>query len=150
MSKGIRILDKKNRIVSVGLPDILKEIDNGDQFKWSILYLQTTGDLGEGRSVPVFEKEIIDAKKGLFITWKELNELSQRFWDLMDIIIIGCKDRDLLRRYENDQEMYETCDIIIEMIDSNYWEVFSKDHNLITTLQAKFKDTKLLEPNFEK
>ena len=150
MSKGIRISDKKNRIVSVELPEILNEINNGDQFVWSILYLQTTGDLGEGRSIPVFEKQIIEAKSGLVISWKELNELSQRFWDLMDIIIIGCKDRNLLRRYENDQKMYETCDIVIEMIDSGYWEVFSKDPSLIASLKAKFKDTELLEPNFEK
>jgi hypothetical protein len=150
MSKGVRILDKKNRMVSVELSNILKEINNGDQFKWSILYLQTTGNLGKGRSVPVFEKEIIDAKNGLFITWKDLNELSQRFWDLMNITLIGCKYLDLLRRYENDQEMYETCDIAIEMVDSNYWEVFSKDQNLICNLHAKFKDTKLLEPNFDK
>ncbi len=150
MTKGIRILDKKNRVVAVELPDILEEISNGNQLEWSILYLQTTGDLGKGKSVPEFEQQIIDSEKGLFITWKELDDLSQKFWDLMDISLIGCKDKNLLRRYENDQEMYETCDIVIEMIDSGYWEVFSKDENLINRLASKFKDVEFLKPDFEK
>ncbi|NGX46643.1 MAG: hypothetical protein K1000chlam3_00003 [Chlamydiae bacterium] len=150
MSKGIRILDKKNRIVSVELQDILKEINYGGQLEWSILYLQTTGNLGEGRSMPVFEQQIIDAEKGLFITWKELNDLSQKFWDLMDIIIIGCKDRSSLRRYEKDQEMYETCDITIEMVDSGYWEVFAENEELINKFAKKFKEVEFLEADFEK
>ncbi len=44
--------------------------------------------------------------------------------------LIGCKDENLLHHYENDQDMYETCDITIEMIDSWYWKVFSKDEAL--------------------
>ncbi|MBI5346279.1 MAG: hypothetical protein HZB76_03975 [Chlamydiae bacterium] len=149
-SQGIRILDKNNRIVSVELPDILKEIQNGDLFHWSILFLEATGHLGEGRSIPIFEKQIYDSEKGLFITWNELNLLSGKFHQVIDIILIGCKDKNLLRRYDNDQEMYETCDIVIEMFDSCYWEVFSKDKDLINRLAAKFKDIKFLAPDFEK
>ncbi|MGE5196633.1 MAG: hypothetical protein ACM3JI_04825 [Anaerolineae bacterium] len=150
MTKGIRILDKKARIVTVELSDILEEINNGDQFEWSLFYLQATGDLGKGKSIPEFEQQIIGSEKGFFITWKELNNLSQKFWDLMDITVIGCKDKNLLRRYKNDQEMYKTCDIVIEMIDSGYWEVFSKDEQLINRLAEKFKEIKFLEPDFEK
>lgn len=150
MTRGIRILDQLNRVVSVRLQDILEEIKNGDQFKWSILYLQTTGDLGEGKSVPIFEEQIMGAEHGLFITWVELNALAQKFWDLMDIIIIGSKDQNFLRRYENDQEMYETCDITIEKVDSGYWEIFSKDLSLIAKLKEKFKKILLLEPDFKK
>ena len=46
--------------------------------------------------------------------------------------------------------MYETCDFVIEMIDSGYWEVFSKDKTLIDKLAKKFKDTQFLEPDFQK
>lgn len=150
MTQGIRILDKRDRIITIGLPDILQEINEGDQFQWSILYLQTTGDLGKGKSIPEFEKQIIELEKGLLITWKYLNDLSHKIWDLMDIIIIGCKDARLLKRYENDQEMYEACDIAIEMVDSGYWEVFAKDESLIQRLATKFKDIIFLDTNFEK
>ena len=68
----------------------------------------------------------------------------------MDITLIGCKNETLLHRYDEDQDMYETCDIVIEMFDSNFWEVFSKDESLIDRLAKKFKEIKFLEPDFEK
>jgi len=148
--KGIRILDKKNRIVTVKFSDILEEINNGDQFEWSILYLQTTGDLGEGKSIPDFEQQIIESELGFNISWQELKELAQKFWDLMDISVIATKQKSNLKRYESDQEMYETCDITIGKIDSGYWEVFSKDLALINRLAAKFKEVHYLESDFQK
>ena len=147
-TKGIRILDKKDGVGCVELPDILKEISNGDTFYWSILYLYASGDLGDGKSIPVFEKEINDSARGLFIKWNELNLISKKFFQVIDIIIIGCKDQNLLRRYKNDQEMYETCDIFINMFDSWFWEIFSKDEQLINRFAAKFKKIELLESNF--
>lgn len=149
-TKGIRILDKKNRIVNAELPDILKQIPNGDTFFWSILYLDSTGNLGDGKSIPIFQKQIFDSERGIFITWKELNDLSHKFWDLMDITLIGSKDINFLRRYKNDRDMYETCDIVIEMIDSSFWEVFSKDEQLINRLASKFKEIEFLESDFQK
>lgn len=145
--KGIRIEDlTENGIVSVKLPDILKEIPNGNSFFWSILYLYVLGPLKDGLSIDILEKQINGSEKGLFITWNDLNILSNKFHQIIDITIIGCKDKNLLRRYETDQEIYEMCDIVIEMIDSSYWEVFSKDIALINRLAIKFNDVKFLEP----
>jgi len=149
-SKGIRILDKKNRIVSVELPDILMEIHDGNLFYWSILYLYATGNLGEGKSITDLEQQILDSDKGLVISWEEINNLSHKFYDLMDLTLIGSKDNKFLHRYKNYQEMYETCDFVIEMVDSSCWEVFSKDQELINSLAAKFQDIKFLDPDFRK
>jgi hypothetical protein len=66
MTYGIRILDRENRAVIVNLPDILCEIQNDDQYHWSILELYATGDLGEGKSMPVFEDQILKSERGLF------------------------------------------------------------------------------------
>ncbi len=147
--KGLRILDKNGRVISVELPDILEEIPNGNLLHWSILCLEAMGHLGEGKSIVVFEKQINHSEKGLFIDWNDLNILAKKFYQVIDITLIGCEDKNLLRRYENDQEMYETCDIVIEMIDSGRWEVFSKNEQLISKLASKFKETKFLEPDFE-
>lgn len=150
-STGIRINDlKENGVVSVRLPDILEEIQNGNLFYWSILYLEATGHLGEDLSIPVFEKQIYDSEKGLFITWEDLNVLSKKFYQIIDITIIGCKGKDLLKRYENDQEKYEICDFVIEMIDSSYWEVFSKDEVFINRLAKKFKAIEFLPSDYKK
>lgn len=142
--KGIRISDKKNNIVSVELPDILIEIPDGNSLYWSVLYLYATGSLGENQSIPALEEQIRKSEKGLCISWDELNNLSKKFWDLIDITIIGCQDKSLLKRYDDDQKMRETCNVVIEMIDSGYWEVFAKDEKLIKKLCQKYKDIEFL------
>jgi hypothetical protein len=144
-NKGIRISDKINRVVSVELPDILREVHNGDSLNWSILSLDSEGDLGEDKSIPVFQQQIQDSEKGFFINWEDLNVLSKKFYQIIDMVLIGCKDKNFLHRYKNDQEMYQNCDVVIDMFDSNYWKVFSKDEDLINRLSAKFKNIEFLE-----
>jgi hypothetical protein len=92
-SKGIRILDKKNRVVCVKLKDILEEIINGNSLYWSILSFYGSGRLSNGKSIPVFEEEIDKSEKGFFVSWDELNVLAGDFWEIEDILIIGCKKK---------------------------------------------------------
>ena len=106
--------------------------------------------MGEGQTYEELEKEVNDSENGLLINWNDLEILSRKFQQIIWITIIGSRDKELFRYYQNDKEMYETCDIVIEMIDGGYWEVFSKDTSLINGLVAKFKDIKLLETDFVK
>lgn len=149
-TQGIRILDKTNGTVSVNLPDILEEIHNGESVHWSILYLYAVGDLGENESIPVFEQKINKSLKGFPISWEKLNLIAKKIYQIYDIILIASSNKELLHRYEDDQVMYETCDIVIEMVDCSFWEVFSKDEQLIQRLEKKFQHTKLLKADFEK
>lgn len=149
-TKGIRILDDIDNVISVKFFDILKEIENGNSYHWAILFLWGVGDLGEDKSMVEFENQINHSERGLFISWDDMCTLSTKFHQIIDILIIGCVDKNLLRRYENDQEMYETCDIVIEMFDSSFWGVFSKNDNLIDRLAVKFKEVKFLESDFKK
>ena len=150
-SKGIRIGDlNESGIISAKLSDILEEIPNGNLFHWSILFLDSMGNLGEGKSIPEFEKQIFDSEKGFFIDWNDLNILSKKFDEIVDITLMGCRDRNLLYRYSNDTEMYRACDIVIKMVDSSYWEVFSKDEELINRLASKCKEIEFLEPDFKR
>ena len=68
-----------------------------------LFYIYVTGNLGEGKSILRFEQEVNESEKGLFISWDDLNSLSHKFYDLMDIILIGYKEIRLLSRYESEQ-----------------------------------------------
>jgi hypothetical protein len=149
-TKGIRISDKIENFVCIEIKDILVEIQDGRLYYWSILFFYGSGQLKNGKSIVTFAEDIRKDERGFPLTWDELKELIKCFYDVWDITIIGCKDPLLIRKYDTDQEMYETCDIVIEMIDSGYWEVFSKDINLIDKLARKFKNIKFLESDFEK
>lgn len=133
MNKGIRISAHKNLVT---LSDILKEIQRGDQLFLSILFLYAMGDLGQ--SVPLLENEINGSKNGLPFAWENLVCLASKFYDIMDITIIGSHDVNLLHRFESNEAMYEICDIVIEMIDSSYWIIFAKDEKLIEKLAKRF------------
>ncbi len=147
-TKGIRILDKENKIVSVTLPEILEEIVDGDLFYWSILFFEGSGLLPLDKSIVVLAEEINTSKKGYILEWNELKLLVRNFYEILNILIIGCKDKNKILRYDDDQKMYESCDIVIEMFDSCFWEVFSNDILIINKLAKKFKKVELLESNF--
>lgn len=61
---------------------------------------------------------------------------------------MGCTNEQDLIRYVDDQDKYENCDIYLEMVDTTFWLVFSKDESLIDRLAAKFKEVELLESDF--
>ena len=145
-TKGIRVVDKENGHICVNLSDILKEISEGDSYFWSILYLYAFGYKGDMAS-KISEDKINKSERGVLITWKDLNFFSLQYDQFIDATIIGCKDQTILKRYP-EQEMYETCDIVIVMFDSSYWEIFSKDESLINRLANKFKEVELLESDF--
>lgn len=148
-SRGIRIEDEANGVISVELSQILEEIHDGSAFYWSILFFEGIGCLEGGGSVLDLENKIYKSERGFFINWSDLNTLFEKLHQIIWVILIGCKDESLLRRYETDQEMYETCDVYIEMHDSSFWEVFSKDESLIERLAAKFKKIEFLETDFQ-
>jgi len=149
-SKGIRILDIEGHVVCVTIFDILEEVREGNLFHWTILFLDGTPMPGHGKFLKEYEKQVNKSENGLRITWEELNLLSQKYHQIIDMILIGSKDVNLLHRYGIDQEMYETCDFVIEMFDTSFWEVFSKNEELINRFAVKSKDTKFLAPDFKK
>jgi hypothetical protein len=141
---GIRIKDAKRNIVSVKLNDILQMIDNGNLFYWSILWLEASGNLGEGNSIISLEENIANSKNGLIMKWEDLTLLSNKFNQIIELCVVGCKDGYLLNRYSNSEEMYKKCDIVIEMVDGSFWEIHSKDLGFITKIKENFKDIELL------
>ncbi len=148
-ARGIRIWDKEDGAVSVRLFDILEEIKNGNLLHWSLLDLYAMGEFEE-KSLSDLEDQITESEKGLFINWQELNLLSHKLELIIQIVIIGCYNQDLLHRYENPKEMYETCDVVIDLVDSNFWEVSSKDLDLISRLAKKFLKTEFLQSDYQK
>jgi len=148
-SKGIRILDQKED-KCISFCEILNYIKNGKQFYWSVLWLDVTPMKDEGKYIIQLEKKINKSEKGLLLSFDLLKEVSLKFFQEIEMIVIASKEKQNLHRYKNDIEMYTTCEIVIEMIDGGFWEVFSKDKDLIFKLKEKFKDIELLEPNFKK
>lgn len=122
----IKINGDESDVLSVTLKDILKNIHEGQKYKWSILWLEASGNLGS-MSILDFEKEIKEAERGYLISWYDLLELSEKFYQVIDLTLVGAKTVNRIRRYSDDKEMYLCCDFTVELIDSSYWIIHSND-----------------------
>lgn len=80
---------------------------------------------------------------------ESLEELSKKIFQEIDVTIIACKEEKNLHRYTEDREMYETCDMVIEMIDGGFWEVFSRNVKWIDQLTKNFQHIKHLTSDFQ-
>jgi hypothetical protein len=142
---GIRISDKDDHYLVVTLHDILEEISEGKKYKWAILFLNGVTD--ENQEIKLFDlqEKITNSNNCLLVCWEKLIQLSTIFDQIYEIVILGCLEAQNLKNYKDNKEMYTSCDIVIELIDCSWWEVFSKDPFLIQRYASKFKNTKPLD-----
>jgi len=153
-SKGIRINDSKSiseiSILAVSPMDILKFIKNGNEYHWAIIELEVLGSLGFDTSISELEKKITSSQYGVSISWEELTKIAEKFAQTIWATILGCRDIGHIKKYKSDFEMYENCEIVIEVIDGGCCEVFSHNHTFINVLQKSFKETEFLNADWNK
>lgn len=145
--KKIEILDgqKENPDVLVSFPDILNLISNGDQFCWAILPdYEPSYIKGEAQSISKNIKNEIAANKIGFIHWDEIKILSEGVAQFINLVLIGCKDPKKLKYYQNDDEIFQECEIVIIAFDSSWWEVSCKDEKLMKKFIDTFKEVKII------
>lgn len=144
---GIRISDGRGKVLSPTLSDILEEINEDISFNWCILFLDGTPNPGYGKFLTEYEKKINDSENGLFLSLEELKNLSGKFFQMFETIVLGSYNISLLHRYKEEKDMYKTCDVVIELIDCAFWEVYVKDMKVIEQLKERFKEIELLDPD---
>jgi hypothetical protein len=148
-TKGIRISDIKDG-KCIPLSGLLENISDEMQFLWALLWLDVTSIKNDGKYFVELQKKINQSEDGLLITFESLLETSKKIFQEINLTIIACKTKENLHRYKEDREMYETCDIVIEMIDGGFWEVFSKNIQWIDQLAKKFQNIEFLTSDFQK
>ncbi|MHC5310904.1 hypothetical protein ACYSNM_12740 [Myroides sp. LJL116] len=128
MSKIQLFGDSKDNILSISLIDILYLINNPKEIHWKICWI-------EGVSIKGFDMLALETevKKGLEISYDELIDLDKKILQIYDLVLVGDKD------YTEDENKKER-DYIIELIDSSFWEVTSKDKEFVKMLNQKFGD----------
>jgi len=148
-TKGLRISDIKNG-KCISLSELLINIPDPDQLKWSLLWFDVTPTENEGRFISGLTEKVNNAERGFLCSFTSLLEFSEKIFQEIEVLVIGCKTKENLHRYKEDQKMYEACDIVIEMIDGGFWEVFAKNEILIGQLAKKYKKVEFLAPDFQK
>ena len=138
-TKGIRIFDRNGNVLQK-LSDILQVFTKGSSLYWAILCLDGTPQPGQGKYLTEYMDKINNSKNGMTIKWDELFDLSNNFFQMFETIILGSQNEILLKRYNDEKEMYTSCEVVIDLIDCAFWEVYSKDFDLILKLKNKFNE----------
>ncbi len=87
-----------------------------------------------------FEDEINDLNNVVIMEWDELIDLSNKLDQIVDMLLIGSKDVNSLRRYSDDSQAYQNCDYTIELIDSSYWIIHSSDIKALDNIKEYLPD----------
>lgn len=85
-----------------------------------------------------FEKKVKESKNGQLTSLENLIELGEACSQIIEILLIADMDRNKLKRYGSDAEMKKSCQYSIELIDSSFWELTSKDEKFLLNLSRKF------------
>lgn len=134
MENKIILNGNDESFLSISLSDILSKIDKGEEFEWKLLFLEATTETD--LDILNLEKKINESDSGYLISWFDLVKLSNQIYQIMEILLIGSKNSKNLKRYISEDEMRVHCDFCIELIDSSYWEVDSKNKNLLNNLKS--------------
>lgn len=86
-----------------------------------------------------FEEEINKSKRGKLISLDSILNLSSKIDQAIELLVIGDGNIENIRKYEGDKLMYENCEYIIELVDSSYWLVCSKDDSFIANIFEKIQ-----------
>ena len=136
---GIKISGSKEKeYVDISLDNILSQIA-GEEYFWTLFYLEASGDIGEDESIVDLEERVAKSDIGLRFKWKNLNDLANKLDQVIDVVIVGCKNAYPDKRFSDDQEMYDHADIVVEMIDSSYWLIHSSEELVVSEVSDALK-----------
>ncbi|HET8670694.1 MAG TPA: hypothetical protein VFM05_08740 [Candidatus Saccharimonadales bacterium] len=138
----IEIKDKHNGFLTVELRDLLPLIEPvGRDLIWSILDLDAMGDPNKlKRNLLEIEEYGRQSPQGYILSWDDLVDLAESLIDIMDAVIVGCRNRSMIPKLEPSSDIYSSCEIVIEAIDSAIWRIHSKHDEFVERLKTSFHD----------
>ena len=109
---------------------------NLDDIKWRLFNLLAVGKLDKVKIIDL-EKLVSNSENGYEIDFSFLEELAVGLDDIQEILITGSS---LYSRNLNitGKDAYENFDYWLELVDSSYWEVFSKNESFIKLVKSEF------------
>jgi hypothetical protein len=127
--------------LSIELSDILNIlVPEGAGLTWAILDLEATVKPETGRNVLALEQQIQESTSGIILTWDDLVSLSREFLQVINTIIVGCRDAADIAPLQSVTDLYSSSEIVVEMIDSSAWRIYARDAATMRKLRGSFRN----------
>lgn len=134
--------NKNDNVLSITLRQILECVKQGTVIKWKVMWLE--GISNKGENILKLEDTINQSLNGVSYSYQELLDLSDSLSQLIEVVVIGDREENKLIRYKNDVEMYNSCEYVIELVDSSYWEFSSHENESVNIIKSNFAGVKNL------
>lgn len=140
MNSGIMVKGSTPGLLSVSLKDILSCVEEPKDITWVILWFTATGKLkleltADAESMIDFENKINQSENGLEVNWRSLESIANQVDQVIEFLLIGSDDSASLIRYKDDDTMHSTCEYSLELVDSSYWILYSKNLKFLTNVR---------------
>ena len=129
MKKTIQINGDGNVNVTWDVIGFLKNLKNGNDYYWKVLWLDTD-NTSPGSGYEEFEEKVKESKMGLEITWADLLFMSKSIFQISDLLIVANKDGKTLIDVDRDNFEGKDIEYIIELSDSSFWFVTADEERL--------------------
>ena len=124
----------------IHLHDVVEQINCGEDFFWAVLEFYAENYPGDVQPIAHHLTSNIHKEKIIRVPWKEVQVLAKGVGQFIDLVLIGSKDPKKLKPYEDENEMFRECDLVIIMFDTTWWEISSKEPAQMNLFIEKFKN----------
>lgn len=146
---GIRLYGHDDFVLDVDLPLILAEVSQGEKYHWGV-------NSFEGMPKKEVDEQTLEKFKLLSesedqtvrMTWKELNDFAASMHQIYDGYFFASQDEALVSTLQEGESLYSSYDILINMIDSSFCDVFTVDVNLIKRLAKKVEIFQIMSTEY--
>lgn len=141
----ILIKDRDNyRFLTVSFIDLLQSIDdfNKDYF-WSLYELDASVKTGGIPGYSDLINKIDSSQTGYCISWNELKNLAEGLDQVINLILVASDKKNDFELYNDSNKWKDKYKISIEIVDGDYWEIYTPNEKLMSFIYNKYNDTEV-------
>jgi hypothetical protein len=139
MMSGIIRLDRHSDdgVLDISLKDLLDVIgEEGEDLSWAILSLWARGDLtSTGTTMKDLEARVEGTPEGVQMSWAELKAFAGKVDEIMEGVFAAYPPGAPAPRLGPGLDPHAASVIVLELIDSGYWEVSCAEEKILKRLE---------------
>lgn len=149
MKYYIEISDDTSESLSISLEDILRCFNHKDEYHWVLLWIdglitkKGIDTILGYQSVVDFETAVNKSKKGIKMPLDDIQTIDSSTDQILNLLLLSDKNIKNIKRFKQDEEMYDKCSSVIELVDGAYWEICTDNNEFVDNIFQNLKEAKI-------
>jgi hypothetical protein len=90
------------------------------------------------------ERTANESPTGLILSWAQLREYAQGLKEIVNGTFIAYAEGVLVPHFHLGMDIYAPSELVIEAVDTTYWQVYARDEQLLRRIQGTFRRVEVL------